>query len=69
MAELKCCGYTELDRFEILSSGIKRYENLRRKEKDGVRPFYRKKNFERIKRISNKEHKKETWLQKSNNNY
>ena len=45
MSELKMSGYSEGDRFQILKSGIQRYNGLRKKETDGKRPFYRSRNF------------------------
>ena len=39
MVEVRASGYSESDRFQILNSGIKRYNKLRKKEEDGKRPF------------------------------
>ena len=58
MTELKASGYSEQDRFEVLKSGIKCYESLRRKEQEGLRPFFRKKNFQRKLRDEEKMKKK-----------
>ena len=69
MSELMASGYNENDRYQILKSGIKLYENLREKERAGLRPFYRKKNFERSKRMREKEAKKETWFQNKDNKF
>ena len=57
MTEVKASGYSEFDRYEILKSGINRYESLRRKEEEGLRPFFRNRNFQRNFRD---EEKKET---------
>ena len=57
MTELKASGYTEIDRYEILKSGIIRYEKLREKEVEGTRPFFRPKNFQRKAREEEKEDK------------
>ena len=46
MVELKSSGYSEKDRFEILQSGINRYDKLRKMADDGKRPFYRNRNYE-----------------------
>ena len=54
MAELKISGYSENDRAEILKSGIRRYENLRDKERKGIRPFFRKRTYEEKKRHEEK---------------
>ena len=43
MTELKASGYSDKDRFEILRSGINRYENLRREEDKGEIPVFRSK--------------------------
>ena len=69
MAELMASGYTERDRHEILKSGIKRYENLRQKEEDGVRPFFRNRNFEKNKRKEDKENKRSNWFKNTTNRY
>ena len=55
MAEVKASGYTEKDRYEILRSGIGSYRNLKKKEEEGLRPFFRNKFFERNQRIQRKE--------------
>ena len=69
MAELKASGYSEYDRYEVLKSGIGRYESLRRKEKEGKRPFFRHKNFESSVRKEEKERKKNNWFRKNNNKF
>ena len=50
MAEIKASGYSENDRLQILKSGVTRNEKLRKQEKEGLRPFYREKNFHRNER-------------------
>ena len=42
MAELKLSGYSENDRVEILKSGIRRYEDLKEKEANGIHSSERK---------------------------
>ena len=67
MKELKMSGYNEHDRFQIIKSGYNNYENLKRKEKDGIRPFYRCRNFERKQRKEEKNTKKTSWYKEKNN--
>ena len=69
MAELKASGYTERDRYEILRSGISSYENLRKKEEEGSRPFFRNRFFERNKRNAEKEMKKGNWFKQKQNKF
>ena len=62
MCELKQAGYTKKDRAEILKSGVTRYQNLKEKEKKGIRPFFRKRSFEEQERSEEKEKKKSNWF-------
>ena len=58
MTELKASGYSEKDRLQILKSGIIRYEKLKKKEEENIRPFFRKRNFRRSERAEEKKSKK-----------
>ena len=69
MAEVKASGYSEADRYEVLRSGITRYERLKEMEKEGKRPFYRRKNFKRNERKEEKEKKKKNWFKSKNNKF
>ena len=69
MKELKASGYSESDRQEVLKSGIKRYESLRRKEEKGERPFFRSRDFQRNERDEDKERKRGSWFKQNNNKY
>ena len=69
MTELKASGYSEKDGYEILKSGIGSYNNLRRQEEEGKRPFFRNKNFQRNRRNHEKETKKGCWFKHKDNKY
>ena len=69
MLQLKVSGYNKRDRYEILKSGIDRYENLKSEERRGKRPFYRSKNYERKEREESKKKKKTSWFKDSENNF
>ena len=69
MAEIKASGYSEQDRYQILKSGITRYETLRKKEEDGVRPFYRARNFKCCERNEEKGRKRTEWFKKKDNKF
>merc|ERR1711954_524120 len=68
MTELKMSGYSHHDRYEILKSGYNHYNKLRLKEASGVRPFYRKSNFQKLKRKQKKCVKKLNWYKNGNGN-
>ena len=67
MSELKASGYTVYDRYEILQSGILRYEKLRNLETEGKRPFFRHSNFQRKERDETKSKQKKNWFQNKSN--
>ena len=69
MTELRASGYSEKDRYEILRSGIKSYESLRKQEEEGKRPFFRNRNFNRKQRITEKEAKKGNWFKQKDNKF
>ena len=69
MFEIKCCGYSQYDRYQILKSGVSRYERLCEKEKLGIRPFYRKQTFQKRDRKVQKEQKKTNWFSQKNNKF
>ena len=69
MSELKASGYNESDRYEILKSGINRYKSLRKKEEEGLRPFFRSKFFRRKERDEEKSQRKVNWFRKHDNKF
>lgn len=69
MSKLKNSGYTHSDRIEILKSGINSYNKLKQKEKDGIRPFYRSKEFEINKRKAENKDKKANWFSKDEKSF
>ena len=69
MAEVKASGYTEKDRYEILRSGIGSYRNVKKKEEEGLRPFFRNKFFERNQRNNAKDSKKGNWFKQRDNKF
>ena len=48
MGQLKMSGYSEQDRYEILKSGFNHYNKLQSQQVEGIRPFYRSRNFNLI---------------------
>ena len=68
MIKLKISGYNEYDRLQILKSGINAYENLRSKEEDGKRPFFRSREYNATERKREKKDKKTNWFKKSKTN-
>ena len=69
MAELKASGYNESDRYEVLRSGITRYDRLRQLEREGKRPFYREKNYQKKERKEEKRKKKKNWFKTKGNKF
>ena len=69
MSKLRNSGYTHSDRIEILKSGINSYNKLKQKEKDGIRPFYRSKEFEINKRKAENKGKKANWFSKDEKSF
>ena len=69
MTELKMSGYSEMDRYQVLQSGIRRYNSLRKQEEEGRRPFFRKRSFQRNKRNDDKRMKKSSWFTKKDNKF
>ena len=54
MEDIKISGYNERERKTILKGGILTYEKLRKKESDGIRPFYRPGNYKKEERKKKK---------------
>merc|ERR1711954_615687 len=68
MFELYNSGYNEKERFNVLMGGYKTYLNFKLKEQRGIRPFYRKNEYNKNERIQQKQYKKNNWY-KSGGNY
>ena len=68
MAELYNSGYNEKERYNVLIGGYKTFLNLKMKEQEGTRPFYRKNEFNKSERIQQKQKKRNNWF-KSGGNY
>ena len=69
MSELKSSGYSERDRCEILKSGIRRYEVLKKKEEQGERPFFGNKNFLMLNRNDEKKKNSGSWFKEKQNKF
>ena len=69
MQEMQSSGYSENDRFEVLKSALKTYQNLKEKESSGKRPFYRDKHFRKPERKAKKAAKKNTWFKGENGEF
>ena len=63
MKDLFISGYDEKDRKTILIGGINTYKNLKEKESQGIRPFYRPNTFDKKLRKLQKREKKINWFQ------
>ena len=48
MKDLKQSGYNENDRLNVLKGGFKTFENLKTKERNRIRPFYRSNLFMKV---------------------
>ena len=60
--DLKLSGYNEEKRKDILANGVKTFENLKLKEKEGLRPFYRNSSFNKEDRKEAKKDKNKSWF-------
>ena len=65
MQKLKSSQYSENERLTILKGGISTYENIRRLEEEGKRPFFRPPETRGIDRKNNKNKKNEWFKSKS----
>ena len=61
MQKLKSSEYNENERLEILKGGINTYDNIRKLEEEGKRPFFRPPETRKVDRKRNK-NKKEEWF-------
>ena len=74
MMSLKVSGYNESEREIILKGGINTYEKLKKKESEGIRPFYRGWEYKhkqlKNKTVNSVDKKKNTnWFQKGTKKY
>ena len=71
MKDLKLSGYSESERRNILEAGVKTYLKLKMKEKDGIRPFYRDKFFQKDGKYNSKKCNASKWFKngKKENNF
>ena len=65
MLEMYLSGYSENERYNILTAGWKTYQNLKEKEMKGIRPFCRKNSFRKKERSQEKVNKKNNWFRNS----
>ena len=66
MHDLWKSGYSESDRFNILTGAINTYKKLKNLEHRSIRPFYRPNSFMKSERKENKLRKKKTWYKGKN---
>ena len=64
MFRMKVSGYDEKQRFEVLKSGFATYDNIKKLESEGKRPFFRPPDFEEEERRKAKKNNKTQWFKK-----
>ena len=57
-------GYNQRFRSETLRSTLKAYDEIKRKDSEGIEPMYRKKSWKMESREKNKRMKKSSWFRK-----
>ena len=67
MSDLKDSGYNEKERKNILEAGLKTFSNLKEKEKNGERPFYRSRFFQQDGKINLQHKKSRNWFKTGKN--
>ena len=60
---MKCSGYNEKFRKEVITDGIRTFEKQVERSRRGIRPLYRPKQYEEEMRKKSKEIKKTSWYQ------
>ena len=68
MTRIQYSGYSEKFRKEVTTSAIQAYDTIRGKEKDGIQPMYRPKNWNVKERAAEKRKKRENWFRKKGEN-
>ena len=62
MARMQYSGYDMEDRVRVYRAAKKRYNEMVRKDEEGLEPLYRSKEWNRSQRTKEKERKKRTWF-------
>ena len=62
--KMKDSGYDEKFRYEVIDSGVKGYREQVKKDKDGIRPMFRPRNYMKDERKEKKEQDKRDWYKK-----
>ena len=64
MMRMQYSGYNQRFRSETLRSALKAYEEIKRKDSEGLKPMYRKKDWDMESREKDKRMKKSSWFRK-----
>ena len=62
MARMQYSGYGIEERVKIYRAAKRRYDEMVRKDEEGIQPLYRSKEWNRTERMKEKERKKRTWF-------
>lgn len=62
--KMKDSGYDEKFRYEVIDAGVKGYKEQVKKDKDGIRPMFRPRNYMKDERKEKKEQDKKDWYKK-----
>ena len=62
MARMQYSGYDMEERIKVYRAAKKRYDEMVRKDEEGIEPLYRSKEWNRNERTKEKERKKRTWF-------
>ena len=61
MSRMQHSGYDTKDRINVYRAAKKKYNEMLRKDSEGITPLYREKNWNRVERVKEKEMKKKSW--------
>ena len=64
MLRMQYSGYSQIFRTTTLKSAIKAYKEIKRKDREGIQPLYRKKSWMKERREIEKRRKKSSWFRK-----
>ena len=67
-AKMQLSGYKKNFRAQVVKSALHAYDKMLQKDKQGIEPLHRNRNWKRIERIKNKRSKKENWFKGKENN-
>ena len=67
MIKMKNSGYSKNYRIQILDSAIKAFKKMLEEDKNGTKPLYRNRQWNRDERQQSKENKRNNWYQDSKN--